>query len=99
MDNLKIKELYDNLSLVMQEGDEEKAKRFLIDNFKSFPEENQKEITAAFVVEAIENEADRINAVTEMQKQGLSTIANLEKIKSNLEGKLKALDIEEQLKN
>ncbi len=92
MNDTKIKELYDNLSLVMKEGDEEKAKQFLVDNFKSFPEEMQSQITAAFIVEALQNKADEIDAVSDMQKSGLDAILKLEEIKSSLEVELKSIE-------
>ncbi len=92
------KELLENLSLILKEGDIAKTKNFLIENFKSFPESVQDEITMAFMSEAIIDEANRIDAVTEMQKQGLEMMASLEKIKSSLEDELKAIDLTQGLK-
>ena len=98
MNDIKTMELYDKLFSFVDANDEVGARKFIIDNLKSFPEDVQKEIVGVFMTEALIKKSDEINTINDAQKEGLNMLAKLQQMKSTLEDKLKAMDITDGLK-
>lgn len=86
-------ELYNSFIALVEEGDEEKARAFLIDHLNEFPEETKKEIAFAFFVDAVKKDA----TVSEVQKRGLEIMKDLDEIKIILDDASKAASIKEQI--
>lgn len=60
-------ELYKEFVALVEKGDEEAARQFLIDHLNDFPEAMRKDIAFAFFTDAVKKDA----AIAEIQKQGL----------------------------
>ncbi len=91
-------ELMKEFSEVVARGNEEDARKFLVDNLKKFPQDVQDKIIGAFFEEALSRKASGLNAVADFQKDGLSAVNNLEQGKRQLEDKQKLLDLKKSIK-
>jgi hypothetical protein len=92
MDNT-FENLYDQFMVYVDKGDEEGAKKFLIDNLQKFPEDVQDKITFAFFEEAIKSEAEDIKNIGEMQREGLDAMGKIDKAKKILEDQKRVEDL------
>ncbi len=90
--------LMKEFSEVVARGNEEDARKFLVDNLKQFPQEVQGKIIGAFFEEALSKKADGLHAVADFQKEGLAAVSNLEQGKRQLDDKQKLLDLKESIK-
>jgi hypothetical protein len=88
--NDKFLDLYNEFISYTDKNDEQGARDFLVNNLQKFPEDVQDRLTFIFFEEAIKNEAEKIENIASMQKQGLDTINRIDKIKKILEDKIKA---------
>lgn len=82
---------------LVERDDEAGARKFLIDNMQKFPEEMREKLTFAFFEEALMTDAKGTKEITEMQKQGLDAMSQIEKAKKVLEDKKKVQDLRSQL--
>jgi len=90
--------LMKEFSEVVARGNEEDARRFLVDNLKKFPQDVQDKIITAFFEEALSKKANGLRAVADFQKEGLKAVNDLEQGKRKLEDKQKLLDLKESIK-
>lgn len=84
-------ELYNSFIALIESGDEDAAKKFLIDHLNDFPEETRKEIAFAFFVEAVNKEA----VISEAQKKGIEIMKSLDEVEEILNDASKAASIKE----
>lgn len=82
-------DLYNEFMGYANKGDEQGARDFLINNLQRFPEDIQDKLTFAFFEEALLDETKKIEAITEMQKEGLGALSQIDKAKKILEEKSK----------
>jgi hypothetical protein len=73
MDNTIPAHLIDQFFAIIDKGDEEKARKFLLEHLKEFPEESKNAIIAAFVEEAITKQADGSALIAALKNEGLKT--------------------------
>jgi hypothetical protein len=85
-------------SEVVARGNEEDARKFLVNNLKQFPQDVQDKLIIAFFEEALSKKASGLHAVADFQKEGLEAINDLEHGKRQLEEKQKLLDLKESIK-
>jgi hypothetical protein len=90
--------LMKEFSEVVARGNEEDARKFLVDNLKKFPEDVQEKIVGAFFEEALSKKAEGLHTVADFQKEGLDAINDLEQGKRQLQDKQKLLDLKESIK-
>lgn len=90
-------DLYNEFLVYVNKGDEAGARKFLLDNFKKFPEEVQDKLTFAFFEEALIDKAKGIKDTAEIQKQGLEAMSQIEKAKKVLEDQIKIKDLKVKL--
>jgi hypothetical protein len=90
--------LMKEFSEVAARGNEEDARKFLIDNLKKFPQDVQDKIVSGFFEEALTKKASGLHAVADFQKKGLGMISDLEQGKKKLEEKAKLLDLKKDIK-
>ena len=95
--NDKFLELYNQFLTFVEKSDEEGARKFLLDNFKDFPEDVQDKLTLIFFEEALHAEASLIKDRAEVQKEGLEVISQIEKAKKILEDKTKESELRKKL--
>lgn len=86
-------ELYNSFIALVEEGDEDKARAFLVDHLNEFPEETRKEIAFAFFVDAVKKES----AVSETQKKGIEIMKSLDEVEAILSDASKAAALREQI--
>jgi len=91
------KSLRDEFMKVVETGNEQAAKDFIIDHLKEFPESAQTKIISAFFFDALEKEADGIEKRTALQKEALSVFADIEKAESKLSDEKKKIELKEGL--
>ena len=90
--------LMEEFSEVIARGNEDAARKFLVDNLKKFPQDVQDKIIGAFFEEALSKRTDGLHAVADFQKEGLEAVNDLEQGKRQLEDKQKLLDLKEGIK-
>ena len=73
-------DLYNEFVALVDQGDEDKARQFLIDHVNEFPDETRKEIAYAFCVDAVKNEA----VISEIQKKGLEMMKEFDEAEAML---------------
>ncbi len=86
-------ELYNSFIELVEKGDEEAARQFLVDHLNDFPEEMRKNIAFAFFVDAVMKEA----AIAEVQKQGLEMMKESDVAEAVLADASKAADLREAI--
>lgn len=86
MQNQNVIELYNKFTELLKTGSEADARKFLVDNLTSFPEELQEQIIMAFFEEAIASKA----AISKMQHDGIGAMKDLEKEQKDLNDRLAA---------
>lgn len=87
------KELYNLFVELVEKGDEDAARQFLIDHMNDFSEEVRKNIAYAFFVDAINKEA----AISELQKAGLEMMKESDVAEAVLADASKAADLREAI--
>jgi len=82
---------------LLKEGDEQAARRFLVEHLKEFPQETQDAIIMSFVEEALGKSAEEAKLIADFQESGLREIDELEKSKQQLEEKKKMIELKESM--
>jgi len=72
-------ELREEFLAIVERGDEDAAKKFLVTNLKRFPEDAQDAIISAFVEEAITQKAGDDKAIADFRERGVAMMKELEK--------------------
>jgi len=96
MDNT-FSDLYNEFLTLVNKGDEQGARDFLIENLQKFPEDVQDKLTFAFFEEALIDETKGIKEIAEMQKEGIDAMSQIDKAKKVLEEKKKIEDLRSDL--
>jgi hypothetical protein len=91
------KSLYADFMKVVETGNEQAAKDFIIDHLKEFPESGQTKIISAFFFDALEKESDTIEKRAALQKEALSIFADIEKAEKNIGDENKKMELKEEL--
>jgi hypothetical protein len=91
------KSLRDEFMKVVETGNEQAAKDFIIDHLKEFPESAQTKIISAFFFDALEKEADGIEKRAALQKEALAVFADIEKAEKTLGDEKKKIELKEGL--
>jgi hypothetical protein len=97
MDDVMSDELYNKFMKIVEGGDEARAREFLVENLKQFPEKTQNAIIMAFFEEALSANKENADAVSNFQKQGLRMIDELEKVKAKLQDKAKLIEMKKKI--
>jgi hypothetical protein len=92
------KELRDEFMKIVQSGDEPKARKFLVDHFKEFPQATQDVITVAFLEEAVAKNNQGEELLADFRKKGLATLKALGQAGEELEKRAKLAEIKENIK-
>ena len=87
------KSLRDEFMKVVETGNEQAAKDFIIDHLKEFPQEVQTKIISAFFFDALEKESDTIEKRAALQKEALAAFADIEKAESKLGDEKKKIEL------
>ena len=90
-------DLYNEFMVFVEKGDEAGARKFLVDNLTKFPKDMQDKLTYAFFEEALTDEAKSIEAIAEMQKQGLEAMGQIDKAKKTIDDQAKIKDLKAKL--
>ena len=91
------KSLRDEFMKVVETGNEQAAKDFIIDHLKEFPESAQTKIISAFFFDALEKEADGIEKRAVLQKEALAAFVDIEKAEKKLGDEKKKIELKEGL--
>ena len=70
------KELAEQLDRILDTGTEEEATQFVVDHFKEFPEDVQRELTVALYSDALQEDLAKREALTELKKEAIQTLIN-----------------------
>lgn len=97
MANVISEDLYNEFLKVVEAGDEQKAKDFLVDHLEEFPKELQDNIIMAFFEEALSKEKTGSAAIKKFQSEGIKLMKELESEKSEVGAKAKLLQIKESI--
>jgi hypothetical protein len=89
--------IYEELSKVMEAGDEKAAKDFIIKNLDKFPQEEQDGIIARLFEEALMQKGKAVLAVADFQKQTLAAAGAIDQAKEGLEKQAKLVGIKNDL--
>ena len=89
--------LYKKLTELMDAGDEKNAKDFLIEHIKEFPADVQKKIVFEFFADALDKTVENKTRNTQIQKEGMEAIEEIEKEEKNLKGKQKMSNLRSDL--
>jgi hypothetical protein len=90
-------ELMNGLATLLQNGSEEEARTFLTDHYLDFPEEIREKIGFAFLAEALTQQAAEMEAVSDVQRQGLTMLDALGAVKRELENVARIDELKTQL--
>lgn len=96
MDNTFL-DLYNEFLTYADKDDEVGAKKFLMDNFKKFPEDVQDELTFSFFEEALKESTKGVKEIADMQKEGEQSLSQISKAKKVLEDQIKIRDLKSKL--
>jgi hypothetical protein len=97
MDQTIPENLLDQFFSIVDKGDEEKARKFLLDHLNEFPEESRDAIITAFVEDALTKEADGSVLMGALKKKGIEEAHSLSSFKKELEKQEKLLEIKKGL--
>ena len=86
-------ELYNSFIALVEKGDEDAARMFLVDHLNEFPEEMRKEIAFAFFVDAVKKDM----VISEVQKKGVEIMKDLDEVQMILSDASKAAALKEQI--
>ena len=89
--------LYNEFVSLVEKGDEVKAKDFIFANFEKFPESLQDELTFIFFEKAVLDEAEKVQTIADVQKEGLEAMSQIEKARKALENEAKLQNIKSDL--
>lgn len=89
--------LYNQFLQITKEGDEEKIKEFLINNFNNFPDDLKTNLLGIFFEEAVDQTYYALKGEIDYFSQLLETKEALERIKEILENKKREIEIREEI--
>jgi hypothetical protein len=89
--------LYSTFLKLIESGDEQAGKDFLIEHLDEFPDEVRKSIILAFFEDALIRQDRTSQAFVDFEKQGLEAVNTAEKIRSALEKQGRLIEIKESL--
>jgi hypothetical protein len=92
-----INSLYEEFFALVESGDEAKVREFIVAHFKEFPEDVQDKLTFVFFEEALSANAEDSGVVSDFKNTGLNLLQEMDKVKKDLEDKIKVLDIKSSL--
>lgn len=90
-------DLYNQFLEIIEKGDEERARDFLITHFDEFPDDIKTNIVGAFFEEAVDKLYYALTAEQEYFSQILETKEALEKLKKILEDKRRELELKREI--
>ena len=90
-------ELYDEFVKIAETGDEASARAFFTEHIGEFPEETKNQLISAFLTEAISEEAEVLQARTEVQKEVIETLSDIQGAKKEIENQNRIIQLKEQL--
>jgi len=90
-------ELYNKLMELVDAGDEQAAKDFLIEHIKEFPEDVRNKIIFEFFEDAVDQQIENSTNKAEIQKQGLEALKEIGKAEDSLKDEKKAADVRAKL--
>jgi len=90
-------ELYDTFYGFVESGDEGGARSFLTEHLGEFPEETKNQLISAFLTEVISEEAEVLQARTEVQKGVSETLSDIQGAKKEIENQNRIIQLKEQL--
>lgn len=93
MDQTIPQPLLDQFLAVVNEGDEEKARKFLLEHLKEFPEESRSAIITAFVEDAVAKQTEDDSLIAGLKSEGLETARAMTAFKKEAEKKAKLDEI------
>ena len=90
-------ELYDEFIKIAETGDEAATRAFFTEHLGEFPEETKNQLISAFLTEAISGEAEVLQARTEVQKEVVETLSDIQGAKKEIENQNRIIQLREQL--
>ncbi len=90
-------DLYNQFYAVVQKGDEEAAKAFIVEHFKEFPEAVQDKITFAFFEDALDKSVEEDGQMADFKGKGLEILEALGDVKKALEEEKKMQTVKQGL--
>jgi hypothetical protein len=97
MDQAIPQPLLDQFLAVVNEGDEEKARKFLLEHLKEFPEDSRNAIITAFVEDAVAKQAEDDSLIAGLKSEGLETAHAMSAFKEEAEKRAKLDKIKKDL--
>jgi len=91
------KEIYEKLGTFAGQNAGDEAHAWVLAHAQEFPEEVRDEIVFQFSVDAMLKDSAETSAIDAMKKQGLEAMDAIERIKSQLQDRLRVLDLKDQL--
>ena len=85
--------LYNGFTHELESGNEERARKFLAEHLKEFPEDIQAEIAFSFLEEGVEETAAMVASESNLEREATDYARMLQKVKRVLEDKLKVKDL------
>ena len=93
MDQIVLQKLHNEFDSLMERGDENAARQFLVDHFSEFPEDAQAELISVLFEEALAREKESVGALAGAEQELASDLDTLSKAQRILEDKLKVKDL------
>jgi len=90
-------DLYNQFLEIIEKGNEEEARDFLISHFDEFPDDIKSSIVGVFFEEAVDKSYYALTAQIEYFRQILETKEVLEKLKRMLEDKRRELELKREI--
>ena len=72
-------ELAEQLDRILDTGTEEEATNFVVEHFKEFPADVQRELAVALYSDALEEDLAKREALAELKKEAIGAIEAMEK--------------------
>lgn len=97
MNNQNISDLYKTLTELIEAGDEQVVRDYILDHLKEFPEDVQKKIIFEFFDDAVDKSIEANTQKSQLQKEGLSAIAEIEKVEKTVKDNQKMSNLRSSL--
>lgn len=97
MDQAIPQSLVDQFFSIVNEGDEEKARKFLLGHIKEFPEESRNAIITAFVEDAVAKQANEDALMAGLKTEALETAHAISAFKKEAEKHAKLERLKKEL--
>ena len=93
MDTSISQNLRHEFAQLLKRGDEEAARRFLLEHLKEFPQDTQDAITIAFLEDALSQSANGNKTMANFRAQGMAILETLGEAKEEAEKQAKLVEI------